>query len=256
MYVNVRERPSGLPGGLSYLAQAVPKSNAYLRWVQASLNRLINAGLKVDGSMGPQTRVAVRRFQLLNNLVVDGKIGLQTEAALVAAGAGQPPVATITVHPRAKITIPIERALSDLKPYFRAAGLRVKVTSGYRSPNYQLGLIKRKAINYGLDKKYPSIRTATVDDMESWRGAWDELLNVKGYIINPPVPAVSRIGERAGRRIGASPHSSGKALDLSSGNPGDLDRIAAVLRQYREDGGPIKQILIERVNNAVHVGLP
>ena len=255
MYVKVRERPSGLPGGLSYLAQAASGSSAYVRWVQASLNRLINAGLNVDGIMGPLTRDAIRRFQSLYNLVVDGKIGPQTETALISAGAGPPPGVPITIHPRAKITTSIERALSDLEPYFRGGGLQVKVTSGYRSPNYQLGLIKRKAIHYGLDNKYPSIRTARVDDIESWRGAWDELLNVKGYIINPPIPAVSRIGKRAGRRIGASPHSSGKAFDLSSGNPGDLDRIAALLRQYREDGGPIRQILIERVNNAVHVGL-
>ena len=255
MYVSVRERSASPPAGLSYLALAAPKDSAYLRWVQASLNRLINAGLTADGIMGPLTRAAVRKFQALYDLMIDGKVGPQTEAALVAAGAGPPPVATLTKKPGVKTTTAIEQVLSDLEPYFRAAGLRVKVTSGYRSPEYQLALIRRKAIYYGLDQKYPSIRTATVEDVESWRGAWDELLNVKGYTINPPVPAVSRLGKRAGRRIGSSPHSSGKAFDLSSGNPAELDLIADTLRQYKEDGGPIRQILIERVNNAVHVGL-
>jgi hypothetical protein len=255
MYVSVRERSTGPPVGISGLAKVSPRRHTYVRWVQASLNRLNNENLFVDGIIGPQTIAAIRRFQSQIGLTADGIVGRQTEAAIIAAGAGPPPSAPVTIHPRAKITTSIERALSDLEPHFQAAGLRVKVTSGYRSPNYQLGLIKRKAIHYGLDNKYPSIRTARVDDIESWRGAWDELLNVKGYIINPPIPTVSRIGKRAGRRIGASPHSSGKAFDLSSGNPGDLNRIAAVLRQYRQEGGPIRQILIERVNNAVHVGL-
>jgi hypothetical protein len=44
----------------------------------------------------------------------------------------------------------------------------------------------------------------------------------------------------------------GQAIDLSGAN---LDSIAAVVRTYCQQGGAVSQILIERSNNAVHVGI-
>ncbi len=155
----------------------------------------------------------------------------------------------IQVNPRARLTPPITTVVRELESYFRSADLRVRLTSGYRSPQDQLELIKGKAIEYGLDKKHPSIQTATVDDVESWHSAWDELLHNYGYITNPPIPVVSRI---TGKRYGASPHSTGKAFDLSGA---DLDRIAAVVERYKREGGPIGQVRIEPVNHAVHIGI-
>jgi peptidoglycan hydrolase-like protein with peptidoglycan-binding domain len=68
----------------------------YVMWVQRSLNRLLGSGLAVDGISGPMTRSAVRDFQARKRLVVDGIVGPVTEAALVAAGAGQPPGGVVT----------------------------------------------------------------------------------------------------------------------------------------------------------------
>jgi hypothetical protein len=151
----------------------------------------------------------------------------------------------------------MRKVIRGLEPYFRKYRLKVQVTSGYRSPEHQLELIKKKAIKYGLDKKYPSLRTATVGDVESWRGAWDELLNVKGYIINPPVAARSFLGERKGRTIPPSAHISKKAFDLSTGRAQDLERIAAIVRAYKKATGRRGiYIKVEKVNNAVHIGLP
>jgi hypothetical protein len=89
-----------------------------------------------------------------------------------------------------------------------------------------------------------------VGDVESWIDAWDDLLHRQKYVINPPVPAVSRIVP--GKPYSASPHSSGLAFDLSGA---DLDRIAAVVQGYCQAGGALRQILVERNNRAVHVGL-
>lgn len=55
-----------------------------VRWLQAALNRAIDAGLTVDGLMGSRTRGAVRRFQEAAGLVVDGIPGRRTLAALRA----------------------------------------------------------------------------------------------------------------------------------------------------------------------------
>lgn len=70
----------------------------YIRWVQASLNRLIGTKLTVDGVAGARTKAAVRNFQRRAGLVQDGKVGSKTEAALIAQGAPRPPGAGST-HP-------------------------------------------------------------------------------------------------------------------------------------------------------------
>jgi hypothetical protein len=66
------------------------KSAEYIRWVQSALNRTMGARLPVDGIMGSRTRSAIRSFQQQRGLAVDGKVGSQTEAVLIAAGASPP----------------------------------------------------------------------------------------------------------------------------------------------------------------------
>ena len=70
------------------------KSPGYIRWYQGALNNLLPATLKADGRYGPKTRTAVRTFQQRAGLRADGVVGPKTEAALVQAGAGQPPQGT------------------------------------------------------------------------------------------------------------------------------------------------------------------
>src|SRR5215210_7747433 len=70
----------------------ISRSNTqYVKWVQQSLNKILNLALAVDGVSGPLTRSAVRSFQQRAQLVTDGIVGPKTEAALVAAGAARPP---------------------------------------------------------------------------------------------------------------------------------------------------------------------
>lgn len=250
-------------------------SREYIRWVQHSLNRIKGLSLAEDSILGPMTRSAIRIFQSQNGLRVDGIVGPQTENALIAAGASRPTVRSGSYIPTSPvsgqpgqlhgrppgalrfitksstvITNPlIDQVVKELDGYFSKANLKVTLTSAVRTPEAQLAIIKRAAVRYGIDQRYPSIRTATVDNIESWLDSWDELLNYKKYIVNPPRPVTSRI---SGRYIGISPHMKGQAIDLSGVN---LDSIAAVVRTYCQQGGALSQILIERSNNAVHVGI-
>jgi len=60
-----------------------------VRWVQSSLNTLMNAGLQVDGIMGPLTIEAVKRYQQRSGLEPDGWVGVLTLAQLEKDMAGR-----------------------------------------------------------------------------------------------------------------------------------------------------------------------
>lgn len=66
-------------------APSQPKPVHDVLWLQQSLNRLGLGPLDEDGRVGPQTRTAVKKFQELAGLIVDGIPGPNTEAALVTA---------------------------------------------------------------------------------------------------------------------------------------------------------------------------
>jgi peptidoglycan hydrolase-like protein with peptidoglycan-binding domain len=71
----------------------------YIRWVQASLNRVLALRLPVNGILGPETRSAVRRFQERERLPVTGIVGPDTERALIAALAGIAPAGPAEPEP-------------------------------------------------------------------------------------------------------------------------------------------------------------
>jgi D-alanyl-D-alanine carboxypeptidase len=134
-----------------WLGEVNRRSRDYIRWVQHSLNRIIGAGLVVDGRLGPRTCRAIRHFQRKQGLEVDGIVGRRTEEALIAAGAGAPPGGATT---------PVLRTISPtgFKPTsveFPGGG-RIKdkrdpapaelvVVTGYRGKRIQLHRLAAKA---------------------------------------------------------------------------------------------------------------
>lgn len=90
--IAVPETTAAFDSSLESLAETVNRrSQQYVRWIQESLNQLINAGLAVDGINGERTKAAVRQFQSQHELTPDGIVGARTKAALIAAGATAPP---------------------------------------------------------------------------------------------------------------------------------------------------------------------
>lgn len=53
-----------------------------VEFLQRSLNKLMNAGLTIDGTYGPQTKNAVISFQRQCGIATDGIAGPNTEKAL------------------------------------------------------------------------------------------------------------------------------------------------------------------------------
>lgn len=56
--------------------------SARIAWIQRALNEFDRVGLEVDGIWGSETEMAVRDFQVLRGLKVDGIVGPLTEAKL------------------------------------------------------------------------------------------------------------------------------------------------------------------------------
>ncbi|MBP1693334.1 MAG: phospholipase D/transphosphatidylase [Chloroflexi bacterium] len=74
-----------LPVASSMEMETAGSDTAFVKWLQASLNKVLGLSLAVDGIAGTQTRNAIRQFQQLKGLLVDGIAGTQTVTALRAA---------------------------------------------------------------------------------------------------------------------------------------------------------------------------
>ena len=136
----------------------------------------------------------------------------------------------------------LRAALPGILPYLPEGAV---VSSGYRSPEKQLALIREFAAKHGVPWK----EGADIDRPETWIQAWRTLREKKGVIINPPVSATLSDG----RKVHASPHTRGNSFDVA-GAP--LDKIEAALRKAQGDGKGSFTLLAEPVNNCVHVQLP
>jgi peptidoglycan hydrolase-like protein with peptidoglycan-binding domain len=241
-------------------------STALIKMIQRTV------GTKDDGILGPNTVQAIARWQTQKGLYPDGKVGPKTLATISKErreeptreiGKGQEPSSkerpgkekTYIVKKSGVIVTPaIQKVLDELEPHFSEAKVRVFVTSAVRTPERQLGIIIEMAKKYSLHRKYPSILSATVDDIESWRGAWDELLNVKRFIVNPPKPATCKLAPNKGRTIGVSPHvPPKKAFDLAGAPLGTIQAIVNACK--KEHPGTIGQVKPEPENGCVHVGV-
>lgn len=94
-------------GSSEWQSEINRKNREYIKWVQQSLNQIMGLTLAVDGVLGAQTRSAIRSFQRKSGLLVDSIVGPQTERALISAGAGNPPVSSLSSYTPSSIpTLP------------------------------------------------------------------------------------------------------------------------------------------------------
>ena len=87
--VRLRPRPEVIIKGPASPCICPAHGTEFIRWVQSSLNQVLDVTLPVDGIMNAATRNALRRFQEQQGLLVDGIAGPETERALIEARARQ-----------------------------------------------------------------------------------------------------------------------------------------------------------------------
>ena len=134
----------------------------------------------------------------------------------------------LIVRPTVTLTEIIDPVIAALDPFFE--GRHAYVTSGLRTKDDQLAIIKTYAALKGVAKEFPSISTATLDGKTmfeghavfAWQPAWSRLLN-RGVIINPPIAAAPLFDyirggvNKKGVIIMPSPHMRGTAFDIGGG---------------------------------------
>ena len=172
----------------------------------------------------------------------------------------------LTVNKGVELTEHIDPVITELDEYFKADNLYARVTSGKRNPESQLRIIRNALVNNRLASEYGE----AFDDMNgkfqwegqqvyNWQPGWSKLLNI-GFIVNPPIAAKCLMDyyrpgsseNRKGQIIGASPHFTGAAFDISGGANG-IGQEAAVIAKAKGKVKGLKGYLLERNQNCVHV---
>jgi hypothetical protein len=136
---------------------------------------------------------------------------------------------------------------SKFGQYLKSVGETAVITSGTRSQQHQLSIIKARVNSIGAARKFPELRNATAQRPSTWLRAWDYL-----RARHVPVYAPSSAGGEAL----ASNHTKGLAIDFISGS---LDHLASLVRSFSHSHlamlSPLRVASIAREPGCVHVNL-
>lgn len=167
------------------------------------------------------------------------------------------------------LTPVIESVIIALDKYFEEANTIAWVTSGKRTADDQLRIIRNELIKRKLDVKYPEAISKKVDEkiikdgqsVYGWQWGWSALLNAR-FIVNPPMPAICLMDyisggvNKKGKLINASPHFNGTAFNVGGGADGIsgtvTNELAIIQKALNAKLKGLKSILAERNNNAIH----
>jgi hypothetical protein len=137
--------------------------------------------------------------------------------------------------------------VAKLGQYLRSVGEYAVITSGARSPEHQLAIIKSKIHAMGATRKFPELRHAAVRKSYTWLAAW-EYLRARHVPVNAPASA--------GGEASASNHIKGLAVDLISGS---LDHLSHLIIGFAHSSfalrSPLQVASIAREAGCVHVNL-
>lgn len=155
--------------------------------------------------------------------------------------------AALVKRPGVELTTKQAVFASKFGQYLKSRGESAVITSGARSPEHQLSIIKAKVRSIGATRRFPELRRATVSRTSSWLRAWD-------YLRARHVPVYAP--NSAGGEALASNHTKGLAIDFISGS---LDHLASLVRSFSYSHlamlSPLRVASIAREPGCVHVNL-
>jgi len=155
------------------------------------------------------------------------------------------PVAPVGVskRPEVRLTDDMAELMKHIGKFMAKHNRYAIVTSGVRSGESQLALIKQRVEEKGGEKLHAGIFNATLKDSTVWAKAWRWLAS-KRVPINPPADIVQN-----GRVVKkSSAHLKGNAIDLISPNLRDLHQMLtryAASKEARQLDVKIRGIVLE-----------
>ncbi len=156
----------------------------------------------------------------------------------------------LTARPGVIMTKDLANFANGLSTFCAQHHLAVTITSGVRSGEGQLEIIKQKIAGAGMMHAFPGLMTASVSDRASWEPAW-QWLKRRRFPVNPPADCVKRDGTEAG----ASLHVKGLALDVISNNLDALTRSLVKFASTPEAYGALRMTSLTRERDCVHIAL-
>ena len=148
-------------------------------------------------------------------------------------------------------TAPLAQFAQDLSQYLANNNMQAMVTSGFRTGDRQLELIKEEVARQGMISAFPALVGATVADRGAWLPAW-QWLHARRIPIDPPADYVTD----EGNQVGSSLHMKGMALDLVSDNLSALSQAVLDYANHHATGASGLHITaILRESRCVHLSL-
>lgn len=172
----------------------------------------------------------------------------------------------LIVKPGVILTGVIESVIVRLDEFFESEGLKAYVTSGVRTAEDQIRIIRNALIARKLNDEYPDAFKDKTEKIRwegnlvyAWQPGWSRLLK-EGFIVNPPYTAQCLMDyyrpgsseNRKGRMIGQSPHTKGYAFDIGGGADGIHNELKVIQKAFAARVGGLAGYLPEHGNNCVH----
>ncbi len=152
----------------------------------------------------------------------------------------------LSMNSEVVLTDPLAKVAQAFNKYLEAHQEFAIVTSGYRSPQTQLDIIKQRIDERDADSRFPKLDDATVADVSIWLRAWHWLVR-RHVPVNAPL---------AVEGANVSMHTKGRAMDFISDN---LDHLRSMLADFERSKyakeAPMHITAIVREPGCVHINL-
>lgn len=158
--------------------------------------------------------------------------------------------AALSVRPGVMLTDDLATFADGLAQYLATHHFQATITSGVRSSDRQLEIIKEKIARAGMSRAFPKLAYASVMDVDAWMPAW-EWLKSRRIPVNPPATVVKSDGSE----VGASLHTKGLALDVVSGSLNALTQILVQYGNTQIPAGSLHMTSLTRERDCVHIAL-
>ncbi len=154
----------------------------------------------------------------------------------------------ISVNSEVTLTDQLAAVGKAFGKYLEAHDAWAVITSGKRTSEGQLDIIKERIVERGAEAKFPNLEDASVADWKTWLKAW-QWLRRRHVPVNAPAAV-------PGADVRTSMHLEGRAMDLISDN---LDHLRGMLADFSRSkfarNAPLHITAIVREPGCVHINL-